>query len=69
MFNPKVKHQLITDLSEARYTLTHVVDKTIDEIRIEEDITELLGRVKDLPVKEEPLQYNLPGYHPCPRGG
>ena len=53
MFTPQVKHQLITDLDEARYTLTHLVDKTLNEQHIEDELNELILHVRDTQVEGE----------------
>lgn len=53
MFSPKVKHQLITDLDEARYTLSHIVAKTPDEIAVQDELQELITHVRDMPVEGE----------------
>lgn len=53
MLSPEKKHQLIMDLTEARYTLTHLVNKTPDERRIEDELDELILHVLDMQVEGE----------------
>jgi len=53
MISPTIKHQLITDLDEVRYTLSHVVNKTDDEIAVEDELQKLITHVRDLPVEGE----------------
>jgi len=53
MISPKVKHQLITELDEARYTLSHQVDKTPNEQCIEDELNELILHVRDTQVEGE----------------
>jgi len=51
MLNPTTKHQLIAELDEARYTLSHVVGKTPDEIVVKRELQRLITHVRDLPVE------------------
>lgn len=51
MISPKTNHQLITDLDEARYTLSHIVDKTPEEIAVQSELQRLITHVRDLPVE------------------
>jgi len=51
MISTTTKHQLITDLDEARYTLSHMVSKTPDEIAVQDELRELITRARDLPVE------------------
>lgn len=53
MISPTAKHQLITDLDEARYLLSHLVIVTVDEILVKEELDTLLRHVSNLRVEGE----------------